>query len=123
MKHHKSTATANTAYGKALATPITFDFEWDTFDGETDEGFKPLTLAEQVKVRNGEAKANSRSAAQSKAFTDAGIVKPTAENDPQVRLRDMFRTLQTAGLPGPRKYTDEQARDMASTLIGAEWDE
>lgn len=127
MENKVKKATAKTAYGKTLDTPLTYEFKWVAY--QTDEELvtakDELTLEEQRKVRNIERETKARGAALTAALDKAGVVKPTEENDPQVGLRNMFRTLQTAKIPGTndRKYTDEQAREIASTNLGVEWDE
>ena len=119
-------STATTAYGKKLDTPITYGYKWSVYeDGPALVAAKDeLTIDEQVKVRNTERQNNARQKALAAALEAAGIVKPTAENDPQIGLRDMFKTLQTAKLPdGSRRYTDAQAREVASNMLGVEWAE
>lgn len=126
MVEKNGTSEAKTAYGKQLATPISYDYKWTIYeDGSALVAAKDeLTIDEQVKVRNTERQNNARQKALAAALDAAGIVKPTAENDPQVGLRDMFRTLQTAKtLDGSRKYTDEKAREVASAMLGVEWAE
>lgn len=126
MVEKTGTSVATTAYGKKLETPISYDYKWTVYnDGpELVAAKDELTIDEQVKVRNTERQNNARQKALAAALENAGIVKPTAENDPQVGLRDMFKTLQTAKLPdGSRRYTDEQARAVASQMLGVEWAE
>ena len=121
----KATSVATTAYGKKLDTPISYDYEWTTYpDGDTLKAANDmLSIDEQVKVRNTERQSAARQKRLTAVLDAAGIVKPTAENDPQIALRDMFKTLQTAKTPdGQRKYTDEAARAMASQMLGVEWD-
>jgi isopropylmalate/homocitrate/citramalate synthase len=118
-------ATALTAWGKKI-DPINYEFTYSTYVdfAELVAAKDELTADEQLKVRNSERKNNARQKALTAELDAAGIVKPTAENDPQVGLRDMFKTLQTAKLPdGSRRYTDEQAREIASTNLGVEWAE
>jgi hypothetical protein len=126
MEQKTGTSEAKTAYGKPLATPIVYDYKYNVYvtDEELVAAKDEMTLAEQRKTRNTEMLNNARQKALQAALDAAGIVKPTAENDPQIGLRDMFKTLQTAKLPdGTRRYTDAQARDIASTNLGVEWAE
>jgi hypothetical protein len=126
VENKTGTSVATTAYGKKLDAPISYDYKWTAYEnGEALTAAKDeLTLDEQVKVRNTERQNNARQKALQAALDAAGIVKPTAENDPQIGLRDMFKTLQTAKLPdGSRRYTDAQAREVASTTLGVEWAE
>lgn len=126
MENKSATSTASTAYGKKLDTPLPYDYKWTAYEnGEELVAAKDeLTLDEQVKTRNTERQSNARQKALQAAYDAAGIVKPTAENDEQVRLRDMFKTLMTAKAPnGEAKYTEAQAREVASTVVGVEWAE
>lgn len=124
MEQKTGKSVATTAWGKKLDAPIPYAYDYSIYvDGaELVASKDELTLDEQVKVRNTERQNNARQKALQVALDAAGIVKPTAENDPQIGLRDMFKTLQTAKLPdGTRRYTDEQAREIASTNLGVEW--
>jgi hypothetical protein len=119
-------SVAETAYGEKLAQPIAYEYSWEVYENpeELKAANDQLTLAEQVKVRAAEAQANARQKALTAALEAAGIVKPTAENNEQVRLRDTYKMLMTAKLAdGSPKYTPEQAREVASTVIGADWAE
>jgi hypothetical protein len=120
MKNQKDTAVAKTAWTLPLDTPITYPYSWTEYESfeELQAAKDELTNDEQVKVRNVERKNNARQKAYAVAMTEAGIVKPTAENNEQVRLKDMFKVLMTS-----KKYTEEQARELASTTLGIEWAE
>lgn len=124
MENKTGESTATTAWGVAIPA-ITYSYTFSVYetDDELVAAKDELTLTEQRKVRNNERLANARGQALQAALTAAGHVKPTAENNDQVRLRDMFRTLQTAKGPDgkSRKYTDEQARELAATVTGAVW--
>jgi len=126
MKQETGKSTANTAFGKKLESPLTYSYAYSTYES-TDElvaAKDEMTLDEQMKSRNSDRANNARQKAYAAALDAAGIVKPTAENDPQIGLRDMFKTLQTAKLAdGSRRYTDEQAKEIASTNLGVEWAE
>jgi hypothetical protein len=125
MEKMTATSESKTAYGKKLDTPISYDYSWTAYQNyeELVAAKDELTNDEQVKARNTERLNNARQKALTAALAAAGHVKPTAENDPQVGLRDMFKTLQTAKLPdGTRRYTDAQAREIASTNLGVEWE-
>jgi len=120
MQNKTKTATVETAYGKKLAEPLAFDFTFTVYESgaELQQAGDIMSLDEQVKTRNTQRENKARQQAQSAAFDAAGIVKPTAENDEQVRLKDLHKTLMLS-----KKYTDEQARKMASDLLGVEWAE
>jgi LPS O-antigen subunit length determinant protein (WzzB/FepE family) len=118
VENKVATSTATTAYGKKLDAPINYEYKWSTYANidELRTAKDELTDEEQVKVRNTERQNNARQKALQAALDAAGIVKPTIENDEQLRLRDMFKVLMSS-----KKYTEEQARDLASTTLGIEW--
>jgi hypothetical protein len=124
MEKKTATATADTAYGKKLETPITFDYSWTSYAtvDEVRAADKWPNDRKIVKMVTAMAKAAGRSAGQAAAFEAAGIIKPTAENDPQVALKDMARTLALQkNADGTRKFTDEEVRKRASLALGIEW--
>lgn len=124
MEKKTATATAYTAYGKKLDTPIPFDYSWTVYSTaeEVKAADKWPNDRKIVKMITAMDKASGRSAGQSAAFEAAGIVKPDASNDPQIALKDMFRTLAKQTLPdGSRKFTDDEARKRASLALGIEW--
>lgn len=128
MVEKTGTSEAKTAYGKKLDTPLTYDYKWTEYaDGpELVAAKDEMTLDEQVKQRNIDRMANARQKALTARLEAAGITKPTAANDDQVRLRDMFKTLMTAKdkTTGQPLYTEEQARAFASQACGGiEWAE
>lgn len=135
MQTKTSTSTCNTAHGKPIGyykdangVPLksfTYKFQHSAFT-EDEEGEKELqeknevlTLAEQVKVRNAEKVGKARAAALAKELEARGVIKPTAENDEQILLKDIFDKLVLS-----KKYaTTEEARAMASTVTGIDWAE
>jgi hypothetical protein len=124
MQTKQKKAVANTSFGKAHP-PLPFSYEWQVYD-TTDEmvaAKDEMTLEERRKARNTEKQNNARGKALKAAQDAAGIVKPTAENDEQVRLKDVYKTLLTAKVNGQPKYTDEQAREVASTVTGVSWED
>lgn len=126
MIQKTATSTANTAYGKKLDQPISYDYKWTAYESEDElvSAKDELTLEEQVKTRNAERQANARQKQLQATLDSLGIVKPTEENDDQTRLKNMFKTLMTAKLPnGEPKYTAERAREVATEVTGVEWAE
>ena len=75
-----------------------------------------MTLDEQRKQRNTDRQNNARQKALSAALDAAGIVKPNLENDEQLRLREFFKVVMSS-----KKYTEQQARELASTTLGIAW--
>jgi hypothetical protein len=113
-----ATSTAVTAYGKKLDAPINYEYQWSTYAdfAELSTAKDELTADEQVKVRNTERQNNARQKALQVALDAAGIVKPTIENDDQLRLRETFKNLMSS-----KKYTEDEARALAATVLGLEW--
>jgi hypothetical protein len=112
-------STADNAYGKPLAKSVTFEYSYKAY-----ESIDEIRLAndmpnddEIVKIRNAKRQAAARQAERESTFTAMGIVKPTIENDEQLRLRDMFKVLMSS-----KKYTEEQARDLAASTLGLTWE-
>jgi len=120
MENKSLTAKAETAYGKKLDTAIEYSYTFTAYQNgdELVAAKDELTLDEQVKVRNVERQSNARQKALAAALDAAGIVKPTIENDEQLRLRDMYKVLMSS-----KRYTEEQARELAATTLGLTWAE
>jgi hypothetical protein len=120
MENKSGKSTANTAYGQKLDTPIAYDYKWTAYANidEVRAANDVLTDDEVVKVRNVERQNNARQKALQAALDLAGIVKPTIENDEQLRLREMFKVLMAS-----KRYTDEAARELASNTLGIAWAE
>lgn len=120
MQDKVGSSVAETAYGKKLETPIPYDYKFTAYEtiDEVKAANDMLTDDETIKVRNTERLSKARQAALAAAFTAAGIVKPTIENDEQLRLREMFKVLQAS-----KRYTDEAARELASNTLGIAWAE
>lgn len=117
-KHGKSQAA--TAYGEKLTTPIDYDYQWTAYQ-TTEElvaAKDELTLDEQLKIRNTERQNNARQKALQVALDKAGIIKPTIENNDQLRLKDMFKVLMSS-----KRYSEDEARKLASTTLGIDWAE
>jgi len=73
--------------------------------------------ADVVDFLNAARKAAATTAARTAALEAAGIVKPTRDNDPQVRLKEMAALFKSNGM------TMDAARSAASTALGIEWEE
>ena len=118
MKTIKFEAEAEKAYGKSLDSPIKYAGEYTAYEnvGEVRSANDMPSDTEVIKWRNTERKSKSRQAALTAALDAAGIIKPTLENDEQLRLREMFKVLMSS-----KRYTEEQARDLASKTLNIEW--
>ena len=124
MKTETGKSVAKTAYSKPLAVHIPYEYSWDAYEtnDELVAAKDEMTLDEQRDFRNNARMANARQKELQTQLDKAGIVRPTAENDPQIALKDTFKSLQAAKLPdGTRKYTDEKAKALAADLIGVDW--
>jgi len=120
MKTKTGKSGARTAYGETLATPIPYTFTFDVFENMSET--KPLTDKETLKVRNAEELAKKRGAALALALTNAGIVKPTAEDDPMIAYRNFLKDLRLLKdrATGERKYTEDEAREKAAEMAGVD---
>jgi len=120
MEKKTGTSTANNAYGQALPTPINYSFDWEEFSTPEEVRAANEWPADKdvVKYVNVDRKANARQKALQAALDAAGIIKPTLENDEQLRLREMFKVLMSS-----KRYTEEAAREMAANTLGLTWAE
>lgn len=114
------------AYKKDLDVPIPYGWNW--LEHPTAESAKGagrwLSDADILAVVNRQEGNKARQASLTEALKAAGYEKPTAANDPQVALRDMFKMLKGAKLPdGTPRYTESQARETASTMLGTAWED
>lgn len=124
MQKKSDTSSFSTFYGTKLPEAISFEYSWTEYpDVDSMVAAKAeLTLEEQLKVVNSDRQIAARAAALTIAQKNAGLVKPTAENNDQVRLKDLYKNLQTAKKQdGSRKYTDAEAKELASTVSGVAW--
>jgi hypothetical protein len=120
MKTHTQETTTSTAFTKPLAPPLPYTYSWEEFENKEEfiAAKAEMTIAEQMKARNREAKANARNKAMNAALLLAGHEKPNLENDPQFRLKEQFKLLMSTKL-----YTEDKAREMASTMLQTAWEE
>ena len=121
MKTETKETVAKTAYGKTLKTPVPYKFSWESFENGAEfvAAKAELTLAEQMKVRDTEAQNNARQKALALALAEAGIEKPTAENDISVAWKQFVTTFMALKLQdGSKRYTQAQAEAKASEETG-----
>lgn len=112
MEHIKKTAKVETAYGKTLAEPIEFDYEYDEL-GEKDE-IPAKEMPDEKDLRsfvNQKRNAAARSKAQNTALDAAGIKKPTAE-DADFRLKTTADMIQAADKSLSREVAEQRARTV-----------
>lgn len=119
MKTEKFNGTIEQAYGKTLETPISYEAEYNLFESpaEMKSANEWPSDTDIVKFKNAQSKANARQKATVAALDAAGIIKPTLENDEQLRLREMSKILIAAG------KSESEARALASATLGIEWAE
>jgi len=112
-------AKAEKAHGKLLPSPIVFQVTVEKYDGieEVRAANDYPSDADVVDFLNAARKAAATTAARTAALEAAGIVKPTRDNDPQVRLKEMAALFKSNGM------TMDAARSAASTALGIEWEE
>jgi|SRR6187431_438729 len=125
MKSKTGKSTVASAWGKKIPA-IPFEFQYDVYVDypELEQAKDFLSNDEVVKVRNAQRKNNARSKKQTEILLAAGYVKPTLEDDDQLRLTEMFKVLMSSKLPdGSKRYTEEAARELASTTLGVDWAE
>lgn len=111
---------------KKLPTPVKYSWTWTNYpDFETlEKAGDTLSNEEQLKFRNDERELKARGKAQTAALKAAGFEKSTEENNPQIALKNMVKTLMTKKNPdGTSKHTLESARALASQLLETEWED
>lgn len=118
MKNETFEGVMENAYGKPLPTPIKFAGDYPAFEGivEVREANAYPKDAEIVDFVNNRAKANARQKAMQAALDAAGIVRPTLENDSQLRLKKMYDILVANG------SSHDEARAIAASTLKLEWD-
>src|SRR6188474_1918238 len=117
MITEKFAGTIENAYGKTLPDTLKFEGSFQAYETVAEiqaQGDMPSDK-EIIAFRNAQRKAAARQAAFNATLEAAGIEKPTLENDPQLQLRTMYKTLIAA------KKTHAEARATASRVLGIEW--
>ena len=109
--------TIENAYGKALATPLAYQAEYEKLDSivEVKAANEYPKDTDVVNFVNARRKAAARQKAMNAALAAAGIVAPTLENDDQLKLREMVKILRAAG------KAETEARSIASVTLGIAW--
>jgi hypothetical protein len=130
VKQNTLETKTETAWGKSLkdyeATPdrpvranVPYTVKWTTYEniGEVRAANDYPSDEDVVKFLNAKRKNSERTKAMNTALVNAGYPKPTLENDPQLRLRQMYAVLIAA------KKTEDEARAIAAATLGVEWDD
>lgn len=112
MKHQKKHAKVETAYGKALAQPVEFDYEYDELEEKDEIPATEMPDADDLKsFVNQKRNAKARSKAQADALDAEGIKKPTAE-DEDYRLKVTADMIQAADKSLSREVAEQRARTV-----------
>ncbi len=118
MKTETFEGVMEQAYSRKLDTPIKFSGDFSAFENKPEIPANLLpTDADIVDWVNNKAKANARQKAMQAALDAAGIVRPTLENDEQLRLRKMYDILVA------NKTSHEEARAIAAATLGLKWEQ
>jgi hypothetical protein len=124
MKTQTKSTSTKIAYGETLKTAIPYSYSWNAFEtiDEVKAADKMMSDEDIIKFRNNEKLAAARSAALTEALKAAGYEKPTLETDDQLKLREMVKVLRAVkNKNGEAKFTEAQAKDIASNTLGLEW--
>jgi hypothetical protein len=116
MQTKKFSGVSENAYGKPIA-PLKYETSFEAFDNADEirsAGEWPKDT-DVVKFVNAQRKANARQKAMQAAWDAAGLIKPTLENDEQLRLKSMHKIFVAAG------KSETEARTLASAALGIEW--
>jgi hypothetical protein len=119
MKNETFTGTIENFYGKPVSPALTYEAtveKFETIDEVKSKNEYPSD-SEIVDFINAKRKANARQKAMQVAADGAGLVKPTLENDGQLRLKSMYKILIASG------KSESEARELASTVVGETWAE
>lgn len=114
MRTESFKGTIESAYGKALQTPIKFEGEYEAYTAfsELVSAGDVLSEGEQVSTRNAQRKANARQQAMNAALQAAGIEKPTLETDRSLQFRNIVKSLVASGL------SQDVAEQRAESVLG-----
>lgn len=127
MKKVSFGGVTENAYGKALSSLKTesgetlrslkyaADYEEYTNIDEVKAANDMPNDTEVVKYRNQQRKAKARAAAIQVSLDAAGVIKPTIENDDQLRLKRMFDIFVANG------SSEAEAREKAANALNLQW--
>jgi hypothetical protein len=120
MKTETKTGSFASARGQNFSPAVEFPFTVNLYETveELTAAKDELTLEEQVKIRNAERITRARQAAQNAKLDEMGVEKQDINNNEQIRLREFTRVLLSS-----KKYTEEQARELAASTLGIDWAE
>lgn len=106
-------------YGKPIVPALKYEAEVTKFENidEVNAAGEYPKSSEIVDYLNAKRKANERQKAMQRAVDNAGIQKPTLENDSQLRLKKMADIFIANG------STEAEAKASAAAALGLTWDE
>ena len=113
-------STAYTAHKKKLEKPLQYGGDFMAYENidEVRAANDYPNDRDVVRLKNAQRKAKALAASKTAALEAIGIVKPTLENDDQLKLREFVKVLMSS-----KKYTLEAARALAATTLGIEWED
>lgn len=113
----KPLASYKNSDGAALPASVPYAAEYDKLlDAESVRaaGEWPNEAA-CVKLANTKRKQKARAASCAAQLDALGVVKPTNENDPQLRLKNMAAIFEANG------ESEDSARKLAAAALGLKW--
>ena len=114
MKTETFKGVMENAYGKQLPQAVKFEGTFDAFESIEEVRAKNEFPSddEVVNFVNNRRKANARQKSMADALEAAGIEKPTLENDKDLQLKTLIKTLVASG------KTETDATQVAKSLLG-----
>lgn len=99
MKTEKLSGVIENAYGNKLSTPVNYEGEFQAYEnGQEVRAANDMPSDDEVvSFRNQQRRAAARQALMQAALDKAGIKKPTLENSPELRYKNIFDALKAAG--------------------------
>lgn len=117
MKSITWKSTLRTIWGLTVspAVPISGTIQaFESVEEMRNKGEYP-SESQILKFKNAQIKAADKQKVSIAAATNAGLVKPTLENDAQLRLKNIYKTLLANG------QSEVEARKNASAVLNIEW--
>ena len=115
--HGKALASYKNAAGEQLPASVPYEASYEKMlDAATvrEAGEWPNEAA-IVKLANAKRKGKARAAVNAATLESLGVVKPTIENDTQLRLKNMAAIFKSNG------ETEESARQLAAAALNLKW--
>lgn len=114
MKTETFKGTIENAYGQPLEKALAFSGDFEKLEKGDEIPAKEQPDADEILTYvNSKRKANARQKAMQAVLDAAGIEKPTLENNVDLQVKTMVKSLVASG-----KYNEEQATQFAKTALG-----